>query len=47
MRFVLSAADRTYWSAASHSWTEDETAFDLWVGDSSDATLSASFSVQK
>jgi beta-glucosidase len=47
IRFVLSAADRTYWSAASHSWTEDETAFDLWVGDSSDATLSASFSVQK
>jgi len=47
VKFVLSAADRTYWSAANHSWTEDEAPFDLWVGDSSDATLSASFSVRK
>ncbi|WP_084250066.1 beta-glucosidase BglX [Sphingomonas mali] len=47
VKFILSAADRTYWSAATRSWTADEAPFDLWVGDSSEATLSTSFSVRK
>lgn len=43
LRFTLGPRDLQYWSAVTHSWIQDEAAFDVWVGGSSDATLSTEF----
>ncbi len=43
----VTVTDRTYWSAAHHGWTTDPSDFDVWVGNSSLATLHASFHVSK
>lgn len=43
VEFTLTPADFRYWSAATRDWVEDPSAFDLWVGDSSAATLRADF----
>jgi beta-glucosidase len=45
VHFNLDKADLTYWSAATRSWMQDDTRFDLWVGDDSNASLHSSFTV--
>lgn len=46
LRFTLNVQDLSYWSAASHQWVQDATTFDVWVGDSSAATLAATVEVR-
>ena len=41
--FSLSKADRAYWSAATKSWVNDVSQFDIWVGGDSTATLHGNF----
>ena len=43
--FTIGRHERTYWSAAKNGWTVEPSDFDVWVGDSSSATLHDSFSV--
>jgi len=45
VRFTLTPEDLRYWSSATQSWVQDESAFDLWVGDDSTASLHGNFSV--
>jgi beta-glucosidase len=45
VHFNLDKADLTYWSAATRSWVQDDTHFDLWVGEDSNASLHGSFAV--
>jgi beta-glucosidase len=45
VHFSLSKADLTYWSSATRSWVEDDSWFDVWLGDDSNATLHGNFSV--
>ncbi len=45
--FTLKSADFRYWNAATHSWVEDASAFDLWVGGDSTATLHTTFTRTK
>jgi hypothetical protein len=44
VHFSLSKADLTYWSSATRSWVEDDSWFDVWVGDDSNASLHGNFS---
>ena len=41
----LHADDLRFWSPATHRWELDSGVFDLWVGDSSEATEHATFRV--
>ena len=41
----VTAAERTYWSGATHAWTTEPSDFDIWVGNSSAATLHDTFTV--
>lgn len=43
--FTVGPAERTYWSAAKNGWVAESSDFDVWVGNSSTATLHDSFSV--
>jgi len=43
--FPVGPAERTYWSAAKNGWVAESSDFDVWVGNSSTATLHDSFSV--
>ncbi len=43
VEFTLNPADFRYWSAAEHSWVEDASVFDVWVGGDSTATLHTTF----
>jgi beta-glucosidase len=43
--FAVGSQERTYWSAAKHDWVVEPSDFDVWVGDSSTATLHDSFTV--
>jgi beta-glucosidase len=45
LRFTLSPEDLRYWSAATHGWVQDESAFDVWVGGSSAADLAGQFEI--
>lgn len=45
--FTLGREELSYWSAATHGWVTDETTFDVYVGSSSTAELTASFEVRK
>jgi beta-glucosidase len=45
LRFKIGKDERTYWSAATRSWVVDPSAFDVWVGPDSSASLHASFDV--
>jgi beta-glucosidase len=45
VHFNIDKADLTYWSAATRSWVQDDTHFDLWVGDDSNASLHSTFTV--
>jgi beta-glucosidase len=44
--FTIGREERNYWSAAKNGWVVEPSDFDVWVGDSSTATLHDSFSVQ-
>jgi len=43
--FTIGHDERNYWSAAKNGWVVEPSEFDVWVGDSSAATLHDSFSV--
>jgi beta-glucosidase len=45
VQFALGKEDRTYWSGATHSWIEDLSQFDVWVGGDSSASLHGTFTV--
>ncbi|WP_229664375.1 beta-glucosidase BglX [Sphingomonas metalli] len=45
LTFTLDEASVRYWNAAVKDWVVDPGTFDLWVGDSSDATGHTSFTV--
>jgi beta-glucosidase len=47
LHFTLKAEDLRYWSAATGTWIEDLSIFDVWVGGSSVAELSANFEVRQ
>lgn len=47
VRFTLTPAALSYWNAARRGWVQDETTFDVYVGNSSRATLTATFDVRK
>jgi len=47
MSFTIDRTSRNYWSAATNGWVIEPSDFDVWVGDSSEATLHESFSVVK
>ncbi|QKJ18910.1 glycoside hydrolase family 3 N-terminal domain-containing protein [Microbacterium hominis] len=44
--FTLGEAELRYWNAASRDWVQDASAFDVWVGGDSTASLSTTFSVE-
>jgi beta-glucosidase len=43
--FTIGRDERNYWSAAKNGWVVEPSEFDVWVGDSSAATLHDSFTV--
>jgi beta-glucosidase len=43
VQFSLGKEDRAYWSAATKSWVNDASQFDVWVGGDSTATLHETF----
>ena len=43
LKFRLGKEDRSYWSAATKSWVNDVSQFDVWVGGDSTATLHEKF----
>jgi beta-glucosidase len=43
VHFSIGKDELTYWSPATKNWVVDTSAFDVWVGDSSAASLHASF----
>ncbi len=45
--FTVGRAERNYWSAAKNGWVVEASDFDVWVGNSSDASLHDSFSVKQ
>jgi beta-glucosidase len=47
IRFTLTHAELAYWTSAQHAWVQDETTFDVFVGNSSQATLTTTFEVSK
>ncbi|PNU02564.1 glycoside hydrolase family 3 N-terminal domain-containing protein [Novosphingobium guangzhouense] len=47
MQFTLTADDLRYWSAVTRGWVQDESAFDVWVGGDSKASMAATFTVAK
>jgi beta-glucosidase len=46
VRFILKPEDLSYWTATTHAWVQDATIFDVYVGDSSQAMLAATFEVR-
>ena len=47
IRFTLTSAELSYWTAAKHAWVQDETTFDVYVGNSSQAALTSTFEIGK
>lgn len=45
--FALRPEDLTYWASATRSFVQDETIFDVYVGDDSTASLTGTFEVRK
>jgi len=43
--FVVGPRERTYWSAASHSWVVEPSVFDAWIGPDSTTQLGVTFEV--
>jgi beta-glucosidase len=47
INFTVDRAGRSYWSAAKNGWVVEPSDFDVWVGNSSAATLHDTFSVRQ
>jgi beta-glucosidase len=47
IRFALTPAELSYWTTATHAWVQDETKFDVYAGNSSQAALTTTFEVSK
>ena len=47
LRFTLTPAELSYWTAAKQAWVQDQARFDVYVGNSSQAQLSTTFEVGK
>ncbi len=47
IRFTLTPAELSYWTAANHAWVQDETTFDVYAGNSSQAALATTFTVNR
>jgi beta-glucosidase len=47
VHFVLRKEELTYWSGSLHSWVNDPSMFDVWVGGDSEAELHTEFSVTR
>jgi beta-glucosidase len=47
LHFTLRPDELRYWSNVTRGWVLDESAFDVWVGGNSVATLASSFEVRK
>jgi beta-glucosidase len=47
IHFTLTSADLSYWTSAKHAWVQDETTFDVYVGNSSLAGLTTTFEVKR
>ncbi|HEX7853537.1 MAG TPA: beta-glucosidase BglX [Sphingobium sp.] len=45
LQFTLTPSDLRYWSAVTRDWVQDESAFDIWAGGSSNAALAGSFEI--
>jgi beta-glucosidase len=45
VHMTLGKQELRYWSAAKRDWVEDVAAFDVWVGESAEASLHSSFEV--
>jgi beta-glucosidase len=43
--FTITREERKYWSSADNGWVSDPSEFDVWIGDSSEASLHGSFAV--
>jgi beta-glucosidase len=46
IHFTLGPAELRYWSASTHSWVNEASDFDVWVGSDSTASLHGSFVVK-
>ena len=47
IRFTLTPAELSYWTSAKHAWVQDDTTFDVYAGNSSQAALTTTFEVSK
>lgn len=47
LRFTLTPAELSYWTAAKRAWVQDQARFDVHVGNSSQAQLTTTFEVGK
>jgi len=47
VQFTLTPAELSYWTAAKRAWVQDETTFDVYVGNSSQAALTTTLEVSK
>ncbi|HMI18554.1 MAG TPA: beta-glucosidase BglX [Sphingomonas sp.] len=47
IRFTLKPEDLTYWASSTRSFVQDQTTFDVYVGDDSTASLAGTFEVRK
>ena len=45
LTFDLKPEDRRYWSAVTRDWVNEAAVFDVWIGDSSQASLGTKFAV--
>ena len=45
VHFKLGKEELTYWSSAARDWVEETEQFDVWIGNSSQATEHATFRV--
>ena len=46
VQFMLKPEDLTYWASATRSFVQDQTTFDVFVGDDSTAPLTGTFDVR-
>jgi len=47
VEFMIKPEELTYWASATRDFVQDETTFDVYVGDDSNASLTATFEVRK
>ncbi len=46
VRLTFIPADLSYWTAATRGWVQDETTFEVYAGNSSQASLKTTFEVR-